>query len=132
MNTKGGRDEKREIVESITEAEWTVVKVLWAESPLTGGEIVRRIKSASKWNPKTIYTLISRLVQKGVIKSKEDVRPYSYYPLLTEAECSLDKTLSLIDRVFNGSFSLMVSRFVNGHRLSSEEIDELKKILDRQ
>jgi BlaI family penicillinase repressor len=81
---------------------------------------------------KTIHTLIRRLVKKQVIAAQPGVAPYSYYPLVTENAYIREKTRSFIDRVYDGSFSLMVARFVKDEKLSSKEIEELKKILDQK
>jgi BlaI family transcriptional regulator, penicillinase repressor len=122
--------EKSEKVESISDAEWQVAKVLWQKSPQTAAEIIDALRPTTDWNPKTIHTLIRRLVQKNVIAAKEGVTPYTYCTLLSEAECTLQKTRSFIDKIYNGSFNLMVARFVKEENLSSEEIAELKKILN--
>ncbi|HBN83700.1 MAG TPA: CopY/TcrY family copper transport repressor, partial [Clostridiales bacterium] len=46
----------------ISDSEWHVMSVLWDESPLTSTSIIEAIKPHMKWSPKTIHTLISRLV----------------------------------------------------------------------
>lgn len=118
--------------ESISNAEWRVAKVIWDNSPLTAAEIIEKLKEITEWNPKTIHTLIKRLAKKEMIAAQKGVTPYTYYPLVTELECAREKTLSLIDRIYNGSFSLMVSHFIKDEKLSPEEIKKLKQILDNQ
>lgn len=131
-DNKNERAKGETAVQSISDAEWQVAKVLWQSSPLTAAEIIEKLKDSTDWNPKTIHTLISRLAKKGVIKALPDVTPYTYCPLVTEAECAKEKTRSLVNHIYNGSFSLLVSRFIKEENLSAEEIKELKDILSKQ
>lgn len=125
-----GNKNNNAVVENISDAEWQVARVLWEHSPLTAAEIIERLKDSTEWNPKTIHTLIGRLSKKRIIMAIKDVTPYTYIPLVTESECEIEKTRSFVDRIYNGSFSLMVSHFIKNEKLSPEEIQELKSILD--
>jgi BlaI family penicillinase repressor len=69
----------------ISEAEMEVMKVLWAESPQTANEIIEKLESTTDWKPKTIRTLINRLVQKEAVSfNQEKGRLYKYYPLVSQ------------------------------------------------
>ncbi len=46
---------------SISDAEWEVMKVLWAQSPATAEKVVKALESKTTWKPKTVMTLINRL-----------------------------------------------------------------------
>jgi len=73
----------------ISEAEWEVMKVLWLESPKTANQVVDNLKDKTSWNPRTIRTLIGRLVRKkalGFTQDQKDKRKYLYYPLVSEGE----------------------------------------------
>jgi BlaI family penicillinase repressor len=128
---KNPNDDKAK-AESITDAEWQVAKILWKKSPQTAAEIIDTLKDRTAWNPKTIHTLIGRLVKKKIIAAQPGMSPYSYYPLMTESDCEHEKTRSFIDRIYDGSFSLMVAKFVKDEKLSPEEIEELKDILNQR
>ena len=49
----------------ISDAEWEVMKVLWEGGPQTAGQIVDAVAAANRWNPRTVKTLLNRLVKKG-------------------------------------------------------------------
>ena len=114
----------------ISEAEWQVMKVLWDKSPLRANEVVEKLKSTTDWKPKTIKTLLTRLVKKKALAYKEEKNAYLYYPLVSENECAKEETKTFINRVYDGSLNLLVKSFVEEQRLSGEEIEELKKILE--
>lgn len=132
MENKKPSHRRRTEDKHISDAELEVIRTLWEEAPLTAAEIIRKLKDRTVWNPKTIHTLIKRLEAKGFIEAEAGVTPYNYRPLISQEEYAHKKARFLIDRIYNGSFSLMVSHFVQDEKLSPEEIERLKKILDQQ
>lgn len=117
-------------IPNISDTELIVIKVLWHQSPLTSTEIIYRLKDTTKWSPKTIHTLISRLLKKGAIAVNKSTTPYEYSPLVSEEEVKKYETKSFLHRIYNGSLSMLLSNFVKEENLSNDEINELKKILD--
>ncbi len=116
----------------ISDAEWQVMKVLWAKSPITANEIVDRLSGATSWKPKTIRTLINRLVTKNAIAFDKQGRQYLYYPLLEEEASVRAETQSFISRIRTSTLKPMLAAFLEDENLSKEEIDELKTILDEK
>lgn len=114
----------------ISDAEWVVMKVLWNESPLGSSDVINELKETTDWKPKTIKTLLSRLVIKNALSYTVGSRGYLYYPLVHENECAKEEAKSFLGRVYNGSLNLLVKNFIENKELSTEEIDELKKLLE--
>jgi Predicted transcriptional regulator len=115
----------------ISDAEWIVINVLWDESPLTSTKIIETLKSKTDWKPKTIHSLIDRLVKKGVVGVNKENAQFEFYPLVEKRECVMEETRSFIKKVYDGSVHLMVSNFIKNERLSQDEIEELQKLLDQ-
>ncbi|HPN84839.1 MAG TPA: BlaI/MecI/CopY family transcriptional regulator [Victivallales bacterium] len=115
-------------VPNISEAEWEVMKVLWKRNPMTAQEIICELRE-TEWHPKTVKTLIARLVKKGAVGYKSEGRTYLYSPLIKEKSSVIRETQSLLDRLFGGSLAPMVAQFVESKKLSNEELDELSRIL---
>ena len=114
----------------ISDSEWHVMKVLWTESPVSANRIVDKLGKESSWKPKTIRTLINRLVGKKAVGFDRDGRQYMYYPLLSEEECIQQETRSFLRRIRSGAFKPMLAAFLEEENLSREEIEGLKKILE--
>jgi len=112
----------------ISEAEWEVMKVLWKRHPSTAHEIIRELKP-NEWHPKTVKTLISRLVKKGAVGFRSEGRIYHYRPLFRERDCVIGESQSFLNRLFGGSLAPMVAHFVENKKLSDDEIRELERIL---
>jgi BlaI family penicillinase repressor len=114
---------------NITDSEWKIMKVLWKKSPRLGSEIVEQLEPDTGWNPKTIHTLIRRLVTKGAITAEKENTYYSYSAAVTEAECVKEETKTFLNKCFNGSFNTLISNFIENERLSEKEIEELENLL---
>jgi BlaI family transcriptional regulator, penicillinase repressor len=115
----------------ITETEWEIMKVLWASNPATASEVIDALsKNDRDWHPKTVKTLLGRLVAKKALGYEKAGRAYVYQPLVSEKECAGAASQSFLDRVFGGSLQPLLAHFVERKKLSAREIQELKNILD--
>ena len=108
---------------SISESEWRVMKIVWSNSPQTLPEILDRLKETG-WSKTTIQTYLARLVKKGALTTKRQGKGYLYYPAVSESDCQLAES--------RGSLSKMVMGFVKSGNLSSDELHELKSLIEQQ
>lgn len=115
----------------LTPAEWHVMEYLWQNSPCTAREAVEYLQSKVGWSRSTTLTLLSRMAEKQQIQCHEDGAVRTYSPLIAQEEAVLDQTRSFLDRVYQGSLSLMLSAFTKKQPLSDREIEELQAILDQ-
>jgi BlaI family penicillinase repressor len=116
----------------ISESEWQVMRLLWAKSPVTASEVIEALSGCTIWKPKTIMTLINRLVKKGAAGFEKKGRAFHYYPLVKQEACVKAENRSFLKRVYGGTLQPMLAAFVTEADLSREEIEELKRILDRK
>ncbi|GMW00506.1 MAG: hypothetical protein AMXMBFR84_16430 [Candidatus Hydrogenedentota bacterium] len=119
-------------VPKISEAEWEVMRVLWEKSPRTAGEIVDAVPDDNNWMPRTVKSLLNRLVKKGAVKYEADGRTFYYSPAVTEEVCARAESRSLLERVYGGALTPMMVHLIKETRLSPQEIDELKRLLDKK
>ncbi|MEK3912269.1 penicillinase repressor BlaI [Paenibacillus sp. FSL H7-0331] len=117
-------------VPQISDAEWEVMKVLWAKTPRTANEVIEALEDQTDWKPKTVRTLLNRLTQKQAISYSQENKVYAYFPLVTEDECVRYETESFLKRIYGGAFKPMLVNFLKEDKLSAEDIKELKSILD--
>lgn len=114
----------------ISDAEWTVMKVLWDRSPLSSREVVAALEKDTTWKPKTIHTLLARLVRKGALAARKEGREYQFQPAVAAEDCQRSETRSFMERVFDGEMAPFLACFVRDNKLTRAEVEELKRILD--
>ena len=115
---------------NISEAEWEVMRCLWQKSPQTGNELAQQLCQGGQWQPKTVKTLISRLLAKGAIGFHKKGREYDYYPKLKEEACVKQASKNFLQRVFGGAAKPMLAALIEDQKLSDQDIEELKAMLE--
>ncbi len=119
---------------NISGAEWAIMRALWAcGEPMTSAEIVARAEDGSGRSPRTIKTLLQRLVAKGFVDYKvdsADSRVYHYSATVSESSCVMKENQDFVSRYYNGDVAGMLARFIGDSDLSGEQIAELAALLD--
>ena len=113
----------------ISEAEFQVMKVVWKYAPINTNEITEKLAIATTWSPKTIHTMLKRLVAKGVLTYEKENRYFVYTPLVKEQEYIKQESNSFLKRFYNGSFSSMVTAYLDNEQLTEAEIESLQSLL---
>jgi len=119
-------------IPKIAESEWRVMQVLWDSGPQTANDVVNALSSEVKWKPRTIKTLISRLVKKGAVKVNEEGYRYRYSAAVDESACVRSETKSFVRRIYQGAMKPALAAFIEDADLSDKEIDEIQRILNQK
>lgn len=114
----------------ISDAEWQVMNVLWDEAPVASGTVVDHLAGSSDWQPKTIKTLLGRLVKKGFVTYEEDGPRYLYRPAVKRSEVIRHESRSFLDRVFQGDGASLLAHFAKEVELTDEEATTLRRLLE--
>ena len=119
---------KKEI--KITESEWSVMEILWDTDFATIGDIKKALADTN-WSDSTIKTLVRRLVVKKAIAINTDEAVFRYYPLISQRDCQKNETKSFINRVYDGSVSMLVANLATESNLSESERKELLELIEK-
>ncbi|MBB6670417.1 BlaI/MecI/CopY family transcriptional regulator [Cohnella nanjingensis] len=108
------------------DAEYKFVSLIWESEPINSTELVRLCQERLGWKKSTTYTVLRKLCERGVLRNEnaqvrslvklEDVQRY-------ESE-------ALIDKSFGGSLPKFLTAFLNQKKLSAQEIEKLKRIIE--
>ena len=121
-----------EPVPKISESEWLVMKEIWSENPITANAVVESLSNSTTWSPKTIKTLLNRLVKKKAVGFETCGREYQYFPMIEEAILVKEESRSFLKRVFGGTIKPLLATLVESEDLSEAEIEDLKRILEKK
>lgn len=113
----------------ISEAEFEVMKIVWKYAPISTNEITEKLLKTTSWSPKTIQTLIKRLVNKGALSYEKQSRVFVYTPLVEENEYIGQESSSFLKRYYDGNITAMVSAYLENDKLSEAEIEHLRSLL---
>ena len=116
----------------ISDAEWQVMRVLWAKSPATVKEVIEILSKKTTWKSETIRTLVNRLAKKKAIGFEKKGRRHYFYPMLSEAECVKADADSFLGRAGATMLKPILTAFIENQQLSDKELEELQQILNKK
>ena len=116
----------------ISEAEYEVMKIVWKHAPINTNEITEKLLQSTNWSPKTIQTLIKRLVTKGVLTYEKQSRVFDYTPLVKESEYICQESNSFLNRYYDGDITAMLSAYIENDKLTEPEIETLRSLLSKR
>ena len=71
-------------IPQISDAEYKVMKTVWAHAPISTPQVTKLLAAQNDWSPKTVQTLLSRLVKKRALTYEKRGRAFFYTPLVKE------------------------------------------------
>ena len=113
----------------ISEAEFEVMKVIWKYAPISTNEVTEKLTQTTDWSPKTIQTMLKRLVTKKALTYKKQSRVFVYTPLVPETEYIRQESNSFLNKYYNGNIVSMLTSYLEDDKLSKTELDTLRHLL---
>src|SRR5688500_15069504 len=120
------------VVPQISDAEWEVMKAVWECQPVPASDVVERLGREHKWAPRTIKTMLNRLVAKGALAYEVEGKRFLYKAKVNRDACIRRESRSFLSRVFDGSVTPAVVHLLTHSKLTDEEIDQLRRMLDAE
>lgn len=112
----------------LTDAELVIMDALWENGELPAIELAKKARDERGWEKNTAYTMITRLIKKGaVIRSDPG---FICRAAVDRETVRRNESREIVDKLFCGSLNLFARAFLQEKKLSSEEIEELRKIID--
>lgn len=116
----------------LTDAEWTVMKVVWERNPVSARDVLEAVEAETSWAYSTVKTILDRLVAKGVLRSRMRANTLLYEPVLSRDKARRSAIRSLVDKAFNGAFGPFMHFLITEEKLSEKEREMLLRLLDKQ
>ncbi len=114
----------------ITDAEWEVMRVVWANTQVTSKEVISTLEEKLDWKQATTKTLLGRLVEKGALNTEQEGRKYIYSANIEEKEAIRSFTNHIFDRICRKKVGNVIGSIIKNHTLSFDDIQRLEEILE--
>ena len=114
----------------ISNAEWDVMRVIWALGETTSRQIIEALSDRRQWKPATTKTLIGRLVAKGYVGTRRKGRAYIYYPIIKEQQTINEQILTSFGNICQMHVGQTLATVLNNVELSKDDIKKLESILE--
>lgn len=110
----------------MTESEEILADIIWKNEPIGSGTLVRICADELHWKKSTTYTMLKKIVEKGIF-ANEDAKVFSR---LTKEEYDAKQSIQFVEETFSGSLPKFFTAFVSGKKISKQQAEELKKLID--
>lgn len=110
----------------ISDSEWKIMEILWEKGAAAQSDMMDALDG--KWNKNTVYTFLSRLEHKGLVTAEGS--PKQYRAAVSREACVAREEESFLNKVYHGSAGRMVAAFVEEGRLTPDEVEALKRLLE--
>lgn len=110
----------------VFESEYRFCLILWANEPIKSTDLAKICEKQLGWKKATTYTVIKRLGERGVLKSENAV----VTSLVSKEEVQQAQMDELLERTFEGSMPAFIAAFAKHQKLSVEEVQKIKEMID--
>ena len=107
-----------------------ILRVLWRRGKATAREITDDLHAVRPTSHSAVQTLLRELEGKGAVGHQADERTFVFFPRVAESEIQESALRDLVQSVFDGSAQNLVAHLLKRERLSSEDIQRLRGMLD--
>lgn len=117
----------------LTNTELEIMEYLWSKGEkVSFRELCEYFQNTKEknWKKQTLNTYLSNLKRAGIIGVDQSGTRYAYYPLYSKDQLVHSWTKNLVKETFDNSLANLVAAFTGGKKLSKEDADEIRKIID--
>jgi len=125
---------KKDVKESsreLTEAEWAIMKVVWAEEPCAAGTVQEALQKSKNWAYSTVKTFMDRMVGKGQLSTYSIRNLQLFTSNITEAQAKRSEILKTLKRAFDGTLTPMMQFLFENEKFSNKELKQLHKMVEK-
>ena len=109
-----------------------IMQVLWQRKQATAREITEALNAEEPIAHSTVQTLLRNLEAKRAAGHAIEGRTFVFHPLVREEQVTRSATRDLLDRVFDGSVSNLVSYLLKNEKVTLQELKELRRLINEQ
>lgn len=107
-----------------------IMRIIWKRQEATVADVHQALNQDRDLAPTTVATMLVKMEKKGVIGHRQDGRKFVYQARVTESQVSRSMVAELMDNLFGGNVTKLVSHLIHEHEVDETEIARLKRLLE--
>lgn len=116
----------------LTEAEWTIIQIIWRNQPCTAPAVQETLQKQKAWTYSTVKTLMDRMVKKGLLKTERIRNLILYSTAVSRKQAQNSEIMKTVKRAFDGAFTPMMQFLLENNDLSPDQLNELEKVIKKK
>ena len=101
-------------------------EIIWANEPLSSGDLVKKCAEELEWKKSTTYTVLKKLCERGIFQNQDG----SVTSLIGRQEYDAMQSEQFVEEAFGGSLPAFLAAFSKRKKLSQKELEEIRKMID--
>ena len=101
-------------------------EIIWANEPLTTAALVKLCAQELQWKRTTTYTVLKKLCEKGIFRTENS----TVTSVISKQEFEGLQSEQFVEETFHGSLPAFLAAFGSRKKLTDQEIDEMKKLIE--
>ena len=114
----------------ITNAEWQIMKVVWANREVTSKFVAEVLCEKMEWKKATIKTLLNRLLEKKVLKKREEGNKYVYFTEYSQEELSKKALMEVFEKICRTKSGELIVKAIEENELSFSDLNLIEKAIE--
>ena len=121
------------MIQQVSDSELELMKIIWANG---GKALYAQISdgltnNGYTWQKNTIITVLSRLVDKGLLKVHKIGRRNEYSAVVSEQDYQASQTQNFLKKLYEGDAKGLVSTLIQRELLSEQDYEDLRRYWER-
>jgi predicted transcriptional regulator len=108
------------------DAEYKFVSIIWDNEPINSTELVKLCADKLGWKKSTTYTVLKKLCERGILQN----RGATVTALVKREDVQRYESRAVLEKTFDGSLPKFLTAFLSSRKLSEQEAEELKRIIE--
>lgn len=112
--------------QKIADGEYRFAELVWENEPINSTALMKMALDRLGWKKATSYTVLRKLCEKGILQNEDA----TVTALVKKVEVRKQESEALLQKSFDNSLPVFVAAFLKDKKLSKNESEELKKMID--
>lgn len=100
--------------------------MIWANEPVTSSELVRMTAVEFNWKRTTAHNVLRRLIDKGLFQNENGL----VTAVISREEFYSRQSKQYVENTFAGSLPAFIAAFTQNAKLTSEEAEAIRKMIE--
>jgi len=108
------------------DAEYKFVSIIWDNEPINSTELVRLCADKLGWKKSTTYTVLKKLCKRNILQNRDA----TVTALAKRQDVQRYESKAVLEKAFDGSLPRFLTAFLGDRKISKQEAEELKRIIE--
>lgn len=109
------------------DGEYRFMELVWKYEPVRSMELARLCLEQLGWKKSTCFTVLKKLSERGFVRNEKAV----VTAMVKQDEVQRRESKAVVDKSFGGSLPAFVTAFLSDRKLTKEEAEELRTMIEK-